>query len=56
MTLAKKAFVYWKWGSLRVSLIAYVAKDLEGCLPFAENSLIVTHNSLEGITSAKAIA
>lgn len=64
-----RMFIHWvknpsqkAYGSLgngaamRVSPIAYVAKSLEECLRFAEISIAVTHNSIEGISSAKAIA
>lgn len=42
--------------AMRVSPCAYYANTLEECLDLAEKSAIVTHNTDNGVTGAKAIA
>ena len=50
---------YGSWGNgsaMRVSPVAYVAKNEEECLKLAEKSAECTHNSKEGIKGAQLIA
>lgn len=50
---------YGSWGNgsaMRVSPIAWAAESLEGLLEEARSSALVTHNHLEGIKGAQAVA
>jgi ADP-ribosylglycohydrolase len=47
---------YGNGSAMRVSPVAYAARDEQECLALAEESAAVTHNHLEGIKGAQATA